>query len=204
MNNEIRTGSRDWVMANAWRMRGYRGPTTTVPGGHKVEARDEYGEFVGLRPPGADLDGIVDKIKDFLKHPSPKCAYVWRDRKAHDTERMVELQMIRAVKWSELKPNSATLSLYAFQEVGVPDAATGHRTTETYVGWKKSALYEVTPEWTYEWFIHPGRYHQSLVTELPESINNEFQEAGIGTAKMEAIDPRTQAQEVARDARRGK
>jgi hypothetical protein len=203
MGNEVNTGSRDWAMSNAWKMRHYKGPTATVPGGHKIAAEDEYGSFIGLQPPGADLDGVIDRPTDFLKHPKPDCAYIFRSRQDDDTIRLVELQDIRPVRWDELKPRAATLSLHAFQESGVPDEK-GERRVMTCVGWRKMAMYEVTPENTYKWFVHPGRYHQSLVTDIPESINEQFQEAGYGTAKLEVKNQRTQAQEVEADRRGGR
>lgn len=209
---EVRTDSRDWAVANAYRMRHYRGAKATVPGGHEIAI--DANEYIDVQPPGSEYDGVVDKIHDFLKHPKVGAAYVWRRRPgtgstssqisaADMTSRLVELHYIRPVSFSELKDTAVTANLFGYVEAGVVDAE-GGRTTQTCVGWQKDGLYEVRPDIAQKWFLDPGRYHMRLIAEIPEQVNNDFEEAGVGTAKMERKDPATQAQEVLRDQRRGK
>ena len=196
---EVRTESRDWALSNAWRMRHYRGAKATVPGGHEIAINAE--EYLDVQPPGAEYDGVVDKIHLYLKHPKPGCAYVWRARQEDATYRLIELHFIRPVAYSELKESGATTSLFGYTEAGIPDAE-GNRTVGTFVGWRKAALYEVRPDKTREWFIDPGRYHLRLIMDIPEETAARFEDEGIGTATMERKDPRSQAQEVALEERR--
>ena len=198
---EIRTDSRDWAVAQAWRMRHYKGAKATVPGGHEIAIDED--DYLDVQPPGAEYDGVVDKIHDFLKHPKPGCAYVWRARADDSTYRLMELHYIRPVLFSELKDNAVTIHLFGYQEAGIPDA-NGVRTTQTCVGWRKAGLYEVRPDKSKEWFIDPGKYHLRLIAEIPDKLYDEFEEAGVGTATVERKDPATQAQEVMRDQRRGR
>jgi hypothetical protein len=198
---EINTNSRDWAIQQAWRMRHYKGASATVPGGHEI-AIDER-EYLDIQPPGADYDGVVDRIAEFLKHPKPGCAYLWRARLDESTTRLKELHFIRPVLHSELKEAAATVHLYGYNESGIPDAE-GHRTVQTYVGWRKAGLYEVRPDKAKEWFIDPGKYHLRLIMKIPEEIAGRFEDEGIGTATMERKDPRSQAQEAALDQRKGR
>ena len=196
---EVRAESRDWAIQNAWRMRHYKGATATVPGGHDIAIDED--EYLDVQPPGAEYDGVVDRIVEYLKHPKPGCVYIWRPRAEDSTHRLAELHYIRPVLYSELKEEGATASLFGYNEAGVPDAE-GHRTTQTYVGWKKAGLYEVRPDKSKEWFIDPGRYHLKQIARIPDEVADRFEEERLGTARMERKDPATQAQEVARDARR--
>lgn len=202
---EVRTDSRDWAIANTYRMRHYKGAKATVPGGHEIAVNAD--DFIDVQPPGSEYDGVVDKIQRFLKHPKPGCAYVWRRRpgspRGDMTERLVELHYIRPVLFHELKDEAITANLFGYVEAGIPDA-NGDRKTQTCVGWQKDGLYEVRADVAQKWFVDPGRYHMRLIAEIPDQVNNDFEESGLGTAVMERKDPATQAQEIARDQRRGR
>ena len=197
---EIRTESLDWAIANRYRMRHYKGARATVPGGHEVAIDDD---FVDVAPPGAEYDGVIDRIRDFLKHPKAGCMYIWRPRMDESTFRLIELHYIRPVLFSELTDRAATVGLNGYQESGIPDAE-GHRTVQTYAGWRKAGLYEVRPDKSKEWFIDPGRYHLRLIRDMPDQVEDQFAEEGVGTAVLTQKDRRTQAEEVALEQRRGK
>jgi hypothetical protein len=194
---QVDLNTAEGVRYNAWKMLRYKGARATVPGGHQIAIEEDY---IDVQPPGADLDGVIDQIQKWLKHPAPGCAYVWRSRQADDTIRMVALHWIRPVKYSELKEGTPSVSMFGIEQ-SVPDQD-GHFHTETLIGWKKACLYEVRPDKTKEWFVDPGRYHLKLVTDMPDRVAQEFEEARIGTAKLEAKDPASQAQEIERDVRR--
>jgi hypothetical protein len=191
---KVNAGSADWRIANRWRMQNYHGPKATGPGGMEIEAS----AYVDVQPPGSDDLGILDRPQDFIKHPKPGCTYVWRSRQDDDTIRMVELHMMKPVLWSELVPETATISLYSFQESGIPDDQ-GNRHMRTYVGWRKFALFEVGPELSYKWFQQPADYHMHLVTKLPEQAAANLEP--FGTATLKAGEKRTAQEEALRDQR---
>lgn len=188
--SDIRPDDANWRLMNKYKMKRFAGKQITLPTGIPVEAA----RFANVRPPGADNAFILHSPEKILLNPRPGHRYIWRIRADEETIGLVETSMIRPVKMSEMnRADRRTAKVLSWTGPG----------GETYIGWKRHALFEVPPDIAYEWFGQPEDYALAKLANLGPQFESGVSEATGGKMAGEFTrkDTRTAAQERQSGAR---